>query len=87
MVTPDDFRALPMYDARSSIEAYVDACLRRGQLRILMTGSGSKKLQDDVSAVHARYVAAGWSVELYPMPGVMLQFHSPDGTGDEVTRP
>jgi hypothetical protein len=52
-----------------------------------MTRWGSKKLQDDVCAVHARYVAAGWSVELYPKPGVMMQFHSPDGTGDEVTKP
>lgn len=87
MVTPDDFRALPTYDVSSSLEAHVDACLRRGQLRIVMVRSGSKKLQEDVRAVHARYAAAGWSVELYPTPGVMLQFHSPDGTGDEVTKP
>jgi hypothetical protein len=85
MVTPDDFRALPRYDARSIIEEHVDACLRRRQLRIVMIRSGRR--QEDVSAVHALYVAAGWSVELYPTPGVMMQFHNPDGTGDEVTKP
>jgi hypothetical protein len=84
MVTPDDFRVLPKRDAQSIIEEYVDACLRRGQLRVDIIKSN---LHEDARAVHARYVAAGWSVELYPMPGVMMQFHSPDGTGDEVTKP
>lgn len=86
MFTPEDFASLyPDVTSRClEIEAYIDTCLRRGQLLIITTRTDWSAV--DIKAVHAKYVAAGWSVELCPGPGpALMRFHT--ARGDEVTKP
>ncbi len=83
MFKPEEFAARFPASQRSEIEEYVDTCLRRGQLRI--AEGRARWSQESIKAVHALYVAAGWSVELQPGHGILMQFHTP--TGDEVTKP
>ena len=84
MFTPEEFAALyPTVTSKClEIEAYVDTCLRRGQLRVVVPRSNWSA--DDVKAVHARYAAKWPVVELYPCPGVLMQFHTL--LGDEITK-
>lgn len=85
MVTPEELESIhkTYRNPLEEIERYIDEQLRRGQLRILPTRGGW--LRDDVRVVHAKYVAAGLKVDLYPVRDVVMQFHLPGG--DDETKP